>query len=310
LNTWIGQTGCKDNSDHECYCAKADFTKNVIECITAHGADSTEVQKALTYLIGICAAHIPQNPGLITNCPSSIPLTAVGTPPASTSASTPNSPVKSSPAPAPPSTTTLVVYTSFSSCSVGQTITAAGTTTVLDKPSISTITMTSTRTIPCTKCKAPPAASTPASPVLVTQPAVIPLTTITIAQTYTVPCTYATGPSAGFPIPSSSTVTLLSTAVTVPQVAFTTIAPVGTATAAAVGLAPATTAAPVMPGYGNTATGNSAASPAPTYTGFGTAYVPSRSTTGAPVQFTGAAVKVGGSVAGLFAGAFVAAMAL
>ncbi|QDS75372.1 hypothetical protein FKW77_002448 [Venturia effusa] len=296
LNTWIGQTGCKDNSDHQCYCAKADFTKNVIQCITAHGADDSEVQKALTYLIGICAAQIPKNPGLITNCPSSIPLTAAGIPPAST----PVSPVQ----PAPnASTTTEVIVTSYSSCSVGQTITAAGTTTVLQQPSISTITMTSTSTIPCSQCAA---ASTPTLPV--TQPAAeVPMTTITIAQSYTVPYTYSTGVSAGFPMPSSSTVTLLSTAVTVPQVIFTTLPAVGTATAAAVGLAPAPTdsVAPAAPSVA--ATNGIYTAPSASYvgTGFGTTYVPSSTRTGGPLQVTtNAGVKVGGgSVAGFFAGA-------
>ncbi|KAE9961969.1 hypothetical protein EG328_001177 [Venturia inaequalis] len=328
LNTWIGQTGCKDNSDHQCYCAKADFTKNVMECITAHGADKSEVQKALTYLVGICAAQIPQNPGLITNCPSSIPLTAAGAHSSSIPATTPVSPIQSAPIPIA-STVTEVVVTSYSSCSIGQTVTAAGKTTVLQTPSISTITMTSTSIVPCSKCAAataPPAAA-------VTQPAAVPMTTITIAQSYTVPMTYATGPSAGFPIPSSSTVTMLSTAITVPQVAFTTLPAAAGATAAAVGLAPVASVVPgssapaagtPVPAVGTPASacGSAASSAAATngiftaagvssYTGFGTSYLPTSTSTGGPLQVTtNAAVKMGGSVAGLFAGAVVAVMAL
>jgi hypothetical protein len=106
-------------------------------------------------------------------------------------------------------------------------------------------------------------------------------------------------------------VTLLSTAVTVPQVAFTTVAPVGTATAASIGLAPATSAVTVLPVYGSTTATGILTGPAATNTGFGTTYVPSKSTTGGPLMVTtNAGARIGGSVAGLFAGAVVAAMAL
>ncbi|KAF2803798.1 uncharacterized protein BDZ99DRAFT_452913 [Mytilinidion resinicola] len=103
MNTWITtKSQCKDNTDFSCYCKNADFTKSVIECVSAWGADSSEVQAALSYLVGICAPFVPQNPGLITNCPSTVTL---GPTPAETPAYT---------APAAPATT-LVVITSFSS---------------------------------------------------------------------------------------------------------------------------------------------------------------------------------------------------
>jgi hypothetical protein len=305
LNTWLHQTDCKDNSDVDCYCKKAEYTKNVIQCVTAYGIDTTEIQKALSYFIGICAAYVPQNPGLITNCPSSIPLTGASPPPAS---STPNSPVtvSSSSAPDVPSVilTTVVVSTSITTCPAGQTITDAGKTTVLPTPSISTIYVTSTSTI-CTKCAAPPA-STPAAPV--SSAPGIPYTTITVAQTYTVPCTYSTGVSMGYPIPSSSTVTTLSTSVVVPQVQFTTATPVAGSTVS-IGLAqgpptqvPVAGTTPASPTTGIlTAPG-----------GFGTTYVPSRSASSSLVmQTVNAAPRLGsGSLVGLLAGGALAMFAL
>ncbi|KAI9871967.1 MAG: hypothetical protein M1830_002212 [Pleopsidium flavum] len=63
----------------------------------------------------------------------------------------------------------------------------------------------------------------------------IPVTTIQIQQTVTVPCTYTNGASAGSTIPSSSTTTVVSSAITVPQVQFVTQAAAGSTSA--VGLA-------------------------------------------------------------------------
>jgi hypothetical protein len=303
LNTWMYQTGCKDNSNFECYCEQADYTKNVIECVTAHGASSTEIQEALSYLIGICAAFVPKNPGLITNCPSSIPFTSASPSPQSPTSSTPVSPATS---------VTEVVYTTVTVCPPGQTVTHAGQTTVLTAASVSTIYVTSTSTV-CPQCAGGP--STPASPVT-TVPAV-PMTTITIAQSYTVPCTYSTGVSAGYPIPSSSTITTLSTAVTVPQVQFTTASPV-TGSTISIGLVPGP--APSVPAGGaqttpvqGTATATYATySNSWTASGWGTTYVPTKPTSGGiTLQTVNAARRVGagsGSVVGLLAG--VAMLAL
>ncbi|KAF2424260.1 hypothetical protein EJ08DRAFT_664076 [Tothia fuscella] len=384
LNTWIGMTDCKDNSDYDCYCKKAEYTKQVIQCVSSYGLDTNEIQKALSYFVGICAAYVPENPGLITDCPSSIPLTGAPTPLAASStpvapivsssgpavppvvlttvivstsvstcevgqtitqagttsvltapsvstiyvtststlpavppaSSTPVAPIISSSGPVVPSVsgpagpsvvlTTVVVSTSVSTCSVGQTITQAGTTSVLTAPSMSTIYVTSTSTLPCTKCDAPPPASTPASPV--TNAPVVPYTTITVAQTYTVPCTYSTGVSIGYEIPSSSTVTTLSTSVVVPQVQFTTAAPVAGSTAY-VGLAQGPPTA--LPALGTTP-----ASPVTTGIltapgGFGTTYVPTRASSSIVMQTVNAAPRLGsGSVVGLFAGGALAMFAL
>ncbi|KAL9024806.1 MAG: hypothetical protein Q9196_006245, partial [Gyalolechia fulgens] len=80
MKTWITLTTCKDNSDSNCYCQDADFTKTVQECVSAWAASGDDVQGALSYLAGICAPHVSQNPGIITNVPTTIPL--VPTPPA------------------------------------------------------------------------------------------------------------------------------------------------------------------------------------------------------------------------------------
>ncbi|KAJ4342223.1 hypothetical protein N0V87_001208 [Didymella glomerata] len=75
MNTWLEVSGsCKNNADASCYCKNKDFTKNVIDCVSAWCGTDDETRQSLQYLIGICAEHVPENPGLVTNCPSYIPL--------------------------------------------------------------------------------------------------------------------------------------------------------------------------------------------------------------------------------------------
>ncbi|KAF9697236.1 hypothetical protein EKO04_004946 [Ascochyta lentis] len=75
MNTWLEVSGdCKNNADASCYCKNKDFTKQVIDCVSAWCGTDDETRKALQYLIGICAEHVPENPGLVTDCPSYIPL--------------------------------------------------------------------------------------------------------------------------------------------------------------------------------------------------------------------------------------------
>ncbi|KAF2268120.1 hypothetical protein CC78DRAFT_36891 [Lojkania enalia] len=111
MNTWLElKSECKDNTDVNCYCGNKDFTKNVIDCVAAWATDE-ETKQALSYLIGICASYVPQNPGLITDCPSTVPIgppTYAPIPPVETSAApsgeVPSPPVTSGPvysAPAP-----------------------------------------------------------------------------------------------------------------------------------------------------------------------------------------------------------------
>jgi hypothetical protein len=89
MNSWlqISAQGCKDNTDSKCYCVKPEFTKNVIDCVTARCGSDDDTSKALQYFIGICADHVPQNPSIIDHCPSYIPLNPTPTPSAIVSSS-------------------------------------------------------------------------------------------------------------------------------------------------------------------------------------------------------------------------------
>jgi hypothetical protein len=69
-NTWIGQTKCKDNADSSCYCRDAEFVKNVMGCIEAWSDDDSKTEGAASYFQGICAPYVPENPAIITACPS------------------------------------------------------------------------------------------------------------------------------------------------------------------------------------------------------------------------------------------------
>lgn len=182
MNTWIKLTTCENNAASDCYCKDSSFTKSVQDCVSSWAANAIEVQAALSYLAGICAPHISQNPGIITNVPKTITLVPT---PATTPApeGTPNpSSGAVSPAPAPEGTTTPA------SSPVSPASAPLGTQT--PAPGTSTSYLTSR-------------------------------TTISISQIVTVAATYSTGPSAGSPIPSSSTTSILNTAVTVPQVYIT-----------------------------------------------------------------------------------------
>ena len=108
MNTWLEVSGdCKNNADASCYCKNKDFTKQVIDCVSAWCGTDDETRDALQYLIGICAEHVPENPGLVTDCPSYIPLNptpATPTAPAG-GASTPAGETGTAPAPEVPGTT-------------------------------------------------------------------------------------------------------------------------------------------------------------------------------------------------------------
>jgi hypothetical protein len=72
MNTWlqISTEDCKDNTATDCYCKNSKFTKNVIDCVQARCDTDEQTKKELQYLVGICAQYVPQNPGLVTNCPN------------------------------------------------------------------------------------------------------------------------------------------------------------------------------------------------------------------------------------------------
>jgi hypothetical protein len=148
--------------------------------LSSWGSDDSELQESISYLVGLCAPQIPSNPGIITNCPKSIPIKP--TAPATSIAS------------AAPSVdiTTVVVDTTVTTCPVGATITSANVTSVLQSPHVSTA--YSTRTITtCTACNkaGPTAPAAPAQPYSV-------ITIPGLSTTCTVPIvTFVTNSAAG-----------------------------------------------------------------------------------------------------------------
>ena len=72
LNTWMYTSGCKDNSDSDCFCKNVEFINNVMGCISAWSESEEDTQAAASYLMGICAPHVPSNPAIITACPSTV----------------------------------------------------------------------------------------------------------------------------------------------------------------------------------------------------------------------------------------------
>lgn len=296
MNTWIKESGCKDNSDFTCFCKNADFTKNVIQCVSAHGADTTVISKALSYLQGICASFIPQNPGIVTDCPKDIPIT----PPAAVS--TPAAPVPTDTI----TITTSVITETVSTCTPGQVVTDNGATTTLTSSKISTITLTQTATYTtCGACQNGGGAA-PEPP---------KYTTINIADTYTVPCTYSEGESQGYPIPGSSTITQLTTAVTVPVVGFVTAPPAPGQTTYSVGFVDGPAPGGYYGGSGPAPAPETPGSPFPTG-GYGskpTTLFPSASrTSSGPLQVTANAAPrlSSGKVFGVLAGGAMAVLAL
>ncbi|KKZ66950.1 hypothetical protein EMCG_07378 [[Emmonsia] crescens] len=134
LNTWLNLVPkCGSNSDISCFCPSSEFTSAVIACIQSWGASNDEIQSALSYFTGICAAHIPKNPGIITAIPSTIILTP---PPAPTPATQTGGPTIVTPPPQAPCTT----------ITVSQVITVSGTdsilTTIVTVPQVQFITET------------------------------------------------------------------------------------------------------------------------------------------------------------------------
>ena len=82
LNTWITMSECMNNSDSNCFCGKESYIENVMGCIGAWSTSDEEADVAASYLMGICTAHVPANPAIITaySLPSQLgPLRATHT---------------------------------------------------------------------------------------------------------------------------------------------------------------------------------------------------------------------------------------
>ncbi|KAL1800447.1 hypothetical protein ACET3X_000789 [Alternaria dauci] len=297
MNSWlqISAPDCKDNTDSSCYCLKPEFTKNVIDCISARCGSDDETSKALQYFIGICAEHVPQNPSIVEDCPSYIPLnptpaapsggastgvasssevpeaaesSSIVAPPAGgESSAAPSAPASSAPAPSAPASSAPAQDTSsaYGPGYPGETpaVPTQGTTTVPagETPAITTAVSSATMTqIVGTTTPAPetPGAETPAE------------------QT---PCT---------------TITFGTTTLTVPQVHFTTQTnSAGANPTEPVALVPGTAEPAQTPAATTPAAGGA---PYPIPSTMGTATVPMGTATGtgairpsSPAEFTGAA---------------------
>jgi hypothetical protein len=202
MNSWlqISAPGCKDNTDSKCYCVKAEFTKNVIDCITARCGSDDETSKALQYFIGICAEHIPENPNIVGDCPSYIPLNpAPSTPTGGASAPVPPSGGESAPAASVPAGTPAPTP-------IASTTTPAGAAPPAESTPCTTITYgTTTLTVPQVHFTTEPGTpgATPSQPV-----ALIPGTAPAEAPA-------ATTPAGGVAPPPYPTATTMGTA-TVP----------------------------------------------------------------------------------------------
>jgi len=282
MNSWlqISASGCKDNTDSNCYCVKPEFTKNVIDCITARCGNDDDTSKALQYFIGICADHVPKNPQIVGDCPSYIPLNPTPASPTG-GASSPAAPKSSSAAPpaSPPASPPA-----GGNSSAAPSSSAPAAVSSVNNPGYP--------------------AETPAVPVATTTSAVGETPAITPpAAPETTPCT---------------TITYGTTTLTVPQVHFTTSMDSGNVPnpTAPVALVPGNAPAPTTSagsGSGSGA-GTGAGAPYPTATTMGTATVLPTGTgalrPSSPAQFTGAASALTMVPRGALFGAALAFFAL
>ncbi|KAI9699553.1 MAG: hypothetical protein M1820_007184 [Bogoriella megaspora] len=327
LNTWMWMSGCKDNTDKDCFCQNADYTTQVVKCVSSYGADQSEIQSALNYFAGICAAHLSTQPAIITACPSTITLG--GAPPATSAPGIPVSAGGSS-AEAPPQPSTI-----YSTQEV--TITSCAPE-VTNCPASSTVVQTSTipvSVVPVSAAPSSPAISAPAGsapagsapigsvpasagasiPAAAPPAASAPVTTITVSTSVVVPCTYTTGASVGLPIPSSSTTSSIATTVTIPQVQFTssTVTAAGTTSVSAglaAGTPPSVPAGPTSEaaGAGSSAVPTSFASVPSGVAGVGTGTFPSPAKPSSSAPLPGnASAGVQISANGFFISAAIAA---
>lgn len=161
LNTWITKVGCSGNTDSDCYCKEVDFIKSVIDCVDARGGSDDEISQALSYLTGICAAYVPENPGLITNVPTTITLGVPSqTPVASSGVSgEASTPVGGSVASYSTSTVYATEVHTITSCApeVTNCPASSGTPAV-----VTSLVPVSTTVVPATETPGAPAGSSPA----------------------------------------------------------------------------------------------------------------------------------------------------
>jgi hypothetical protein len=80
LNTFLFSTGCKSNTDAECYCPDETFVKNVFDCLYAHGETDDIVAEAVAYFQGICGKFVNDNPAIVTGPSVTSYITVTATP--------------------------------------------------------------------------------------------------------------------------------------------------------------------------------------------------------------------------------------
>ncbi|KAK2739248.1 hypothetical protein FQN55_009528 [Onygenales sp. PD_40] len=125
LNTWLNLVPkCNSNSDISCFCPSSEFTTEVIACIQSWGMSDAEIQSALSYFTGICAAHVPENPGIITAIPTTITLAPP--PPSTVTVTSPGATIT----PPPEAPCTTITVSQIITVSGGQTTTVTNTITV------------------------------------------------------------------------------------------------------------------------------------------------------------------------------------
>ncbi|KAK5163058.1 uncharacterized protein LTR77_010993 [Saxophila tyrrhenica] len=72
LNTWLFTTGCRDNTDVDCFCQQEHYMVNAMGCVNAWSASDEEVGHAAAYLMSICADHTEFFPAILQACPATI----------------------------------------------------------------------------------------------------------------------------------------------------------------------------------------------------------------------------------------------
>ncbi|KAK5734428.1 hypothetical protein LTR17_008929 [Elasticomyces elasticus] len=257
LNTWMYETGCKDNSDSDCYCKDAEFVKHVYGCISAWAGSNEDTTAAASQFMGICAPYVPANPAVITGCPSTITPVATPTPYVSSSEVSP----ASSSAPAVPSTITYysTQEVTVTSCAADITNCPASSTVI----SVSSVPISTSVVTPSSSSEVSPASTSPtgysppaymtseSSSVAATTPAP---STITFYSTQEVTIT-SCGPEVTN-CPASSTVVsatsiAVSTSVIIPTYSGVTAAPssslVSPASDSSAATSPESTPAPSCP---------------------------------------------------------------
>ncbi|KAL8914887.1 MAG: hypothetical protein Q9171_000514 [Xanthocarpia ochracea] len=212
MKTWLVITTCKDTADSSCYCLDAEFTKTVQECVSAWAANNSDVRGALSNLAGICADHVSNNPGIITNVPKTITLvpTPASQPPSGPSGAPipppilpgPVTSIPGNPVPQPPS--------GPSGAPIPPSILPAPVTSIPGNP-----VPIADSSVPSTVANSPAGATIPL-------PAANPVTTLSLSQPVAYACPVSQLPDGQAQAPASSCTSLLVTQVTVPQVGFET----------------------------------------------------------------------------------------